>query len=321
MVGTLLTVRVERRISEALDIDSFHLVSADGSRLPAFGPGAHIDVHLPGGLIRQYSLCNSPSETDRYVIAVLRNAEGRGGSLAMHELARVGQTLGISAPRNHFSLSTHAPHHLLLAGGIGVTPIFSMAQKLVSERQSFSLHYCARSRNRAAFSKNLSVFADVSPVFFHFDDDQSDKAFDVESTLREAPAGTHLYVCGPPGYMDLVLGEARRQGWAEDRLHFEFFGTQVQTSASGREFQVRIASTGTLIKIPNNCTVVQALAAHGIEIVTSCEQGVCGTCETRVLEGEPDHRDLYFTPEEHRMNDRFLPCCSRAKTSVLVLDL
>ncbi|NML30395.1 PDR/VanB family oxidoreductase [Paraburkholderia antibiotica] len=317
----VLNVVVARRRDEAPGIASFELTSENGQPLPAFDAGSHVDVHLPNGLVRQYSLCNDPRETHRYLIAVLRDEAGRGGSKAVHELVREGERLQISAPRNHFALAQQAPHHLLLAGGIGVTPILCMAEQLASSGASFDMHYCTRSKERTAFVERIAQAGFAQSVQFHHDDHPGGSTFDLEQVLNGAPAGTHLYVCGPRGFMDFVLDTARAKGWPGDRLHYEFFGAPAIQSTAGGSFQVRIASSGATIDVPPECTVVQALAANGVEVITSCEQGVCGTCLTRVLSGEPDHLDSYLTDEERAANDQFLPCCSRAKSPLLVLDL
>ncbi|AFQ49645.1 PDR/VanB family oxidoreductase [Burkholderia cepacia] len=321
MSTATLTVRVARKWQEARDICGFEFVSDDGSPLPRFDAGAHIDVHLPGGLVRQYSLCNHPEHGDRYQIAVLRDAEGRGGSRAIHDEVRQGDSVRIGMPRNQFPLAPDAPHHLLLAGGIGVTPILSMAERLFSSGMPFDMHYCARSTDRMAFVERINTAGFHDRARFHVDDGDPAQRFDLASVLATAPDGTHLYVCGPRGFMDAVLSAARARGWAEARLHYEFFGGAVESSATDRAFQVRIASSGKVIDVPAECTVIAALAANGVDVLTSCEQGVCGTCVTRVLEGEPDHRDSYLTEAEHAAGDQFMPCCSRSRTDLLVLDL
>ncbi|AMU08459.1 PDR/VanB family oxidoreductase [Burkholderia cenocepacia] len=321
MSDATLTVRVARKWQEARDICGFELVSDDGSPLPRFDAGAHIDVHLPGGLVRQYSLCNHPEQHDRYQIAVLREADGRGGSRAIHDEVRQGDTVRIGMPRNQFPLASDAPHHLLLAGGIGVTPILSMAERLCSAGIPFDMHYCARSTDRMAFVERINAAGFRDRVRFHVDDGDPAQRFDLSTVLAGAPDGTHLYVCGPRGFMDAVLNAARERGWGETRLHYEFFGGAVVSSGADRAFQVRIASSGKVIDVPAECTVIAALAAHGVDVLTSCEQGVCGTCVTRVLEGEPDHRDAYLTDDEKAAGDQFMPCCSRSRTDLLVLDL
>ncbi|NVO05007.1 MAG: oxidoreductase [Rhodoferax sp.] len=318
-----LTVRVARKTPEALDICSFELVAADGSQLPAFTAGAHLDVHLPGGPMRQYSLCNAPGETHRYLIAVLRDAASRGGSQAMHDAVQTGQLLQISAPKNHFPLVTDAgaTRSLLLAGGIGVTPILAMAEQLSAAQAAFDMHYCTRAVERTAFVQRIAASPFASSVHHHYDDGATVQKLDLQVLLSEPQAGVHLYVCGPRGFMDAVLRTARGQGWPENRLHYEFFSAEVVHTDSDASFEVQIASTGKIVTVPKDQSVTQALAAAGVEVLTSCEQGVCGTCLTRVLAGTPDHKDSYLTPEEQAANDQFLPCCSRAKSPLLVLDL
>jgi len=319
--GGLLSVRVARKSIEAEDICSLELVSADGAPLPAFAAGSHIDVQLPGGPTRQYSLCNDPAETHRYLIAVLRDARSRGGSAAVHERVKVGDTLVISAPKNHFALAHDASSHLLLAGGIGVTPLLCMAERLAHAGADFEMHYCTRSPARTAFRQRIAVAPFASRVAFHFDDGEAAQKLDIAALLAAPRAGRHLYVCGPKGFMDAVLGSARAQGWPQAQIHYEFFGADAAPAAGDGGFEVMLASSGRVIKVAPDRSVVQALAEAGVSVATSCEQGVCGTCLTRVIEGEPDHRDLYLTPQEQAANDQFLPCCSRAKSARLVLDL
>jgi vanillate O-demethylase ferredoxin subunit len=316
-----LNVRVERKTQEALDICTFELVDTSGKPLPAFSAGSHIDVQLPNGITRQYSLCNDPQESHRYLIGVLKDPATRGGSKAMHELVNEGDTLTISAPRNHFPLAHEAAHSLLLAGGIGVTPILCMAERLAIAGASFEMHYATRSRERTAFYDRIARSSFASKVQFHFDDGAGEQKLQLAALLATPKAGTHLYVCGPKGFMDAVLATARANGWPEAQIHYEYFGAEITKSADDGSFQVQLASSGKIVLIPKDETVTQALYKAGVDILTSCEQGVCGTCITRVLEGEPDHRDLYFTPEEQARNDQFTPCCSRSKSPLLVLDL
>ncbi|WP_114971463.1 PDR/VanB family oxidoreductase [Rhodoferax ferrireducens] len=316
-----LSVRVARKATEAADICTFELVDVNGGPLPAFSAGSHVDVALPNGLTRQYSLCNDPKETHRYLIGVLRDPASRGGSQAMHEQVGEGQLLQISAPKNHFPLAHDATRSLLLAGGIGVTPILCMAERLAITGADFEMHYSTRSRERMAFYERIASSAYASQVHFHFDDGGADQKLDLAALLVAPQIGVHLYVCGPKGFMDAVLGTARAQGWPESQLHYEFFAAEVAKSESDASFEVKLASSGRIIRVPKDQTVTQALSAAGVEVQTSCEQGVCGTCLTRVLEGLPDHKDMYLTPEEQAANDQFTPCCSRSKTPLLVLDL
>ncbi|HCY16108.1 MAG: Vanillate O-demethylase oxidoreductase [Curvibacter sp. GWA2_64_110] len=316
-----LQVRVARKAVEAQDIVTLELVAVDGSTLPAFGAGAHVDVQLPGGVTRQYSLCNDPQETHRYLVGVLRDPASRGGSQAVHELVKEGDVLQISTPKNHFPLAHDAKRSLLLGGGIGITPILCMAERLANTGADFELHYATRSPERTAFRERIAASNFADKVAFHFDDGAAAQKLDLAALLAQPQAGTHLYVCGPKGFMDAVLNTAREKGWPEAQLHYEFFGAEVAKSDSDASFEIKLASSGRIVMVPKDKTVTQALAEAGVEIMMSCEQGVCGTCLTRVLEGVPDHKDSYLTPEEQAANDQFLPCCSRAKTPQLVLDL
>ncbi len=317
----LLKVRVARKEAVALDVASFELVSIDGAPLPPFSAGSHIDVSLGGGLTRQYSLCNDPGESHRYQIAVLKDGAGRGGSRAMHETVHEGNEIFISTPKNHFPLAHGAKKSILLAGGIGITPILCMAERLSAIAAAFTLHYCTRSQERTAFRDRIRQSAYGEHVQFHFDDGPQEQKADLAALLQTPEPGVHVYTCGPKGFMDAVLSTARQNGWAEDQLHYEFFSAEPVKLATDGGFQIQLASTGRIIPVAAGQTVIAALAAGGVEVVTSCEQGVCGTCLTRVLDGEPDHRDLYLTPDEQALNDQFLPCCSRAKSARLVLDL
>lgn len=317
---TQLTLKVLRKQQEAEGIASFELAREDGAPLPAFSAGSHIDVHLPGGLVRQYSLCNDATERHRYRIAVLRDPASRGGSNAMHDLVKEGDLLQVSEPRNHFPL-VQAQRTLLFAGGIGVTPLLCMAQRLAAIGADFTLHYSTRSPARTAFRAEIEAAAFADKVQFHFDDGPAEQKLDLRAALGVPTEGTHLYVCGPAGYIDHVVGSAKELGWPAAQIHLEYFGAAPQDSSGDGSFQVKIASTGQTYEVPAGETVVQALQKHGIEILVSCEQGVCGTCITRVLEGECDHRDLYFTDEEKARHDQFTPCCSRARSPLLVLDL
>lgn len=316
-----LTVRVARRESVARDIDAFELVMPDGSSLPSVTAGAHVDVHIPGGFIRQYSLANDPADVDRYVIGVLNDPASRGGSAAMHARVKEGDVLTISSPKNHFPLAEDATHSVLLAGGIGVTPLLAMAERLSSIGASFELHYSTRSPERTAFGARLAGERFADRVHHHFDDGGPDQQLDLDSLISRDGPGTHLYVCGPNGFMEWVLSTARSAGWPEDRLHFEFFSAAPIDATDDGSFDVQLSSSDAVIRVGAEQTVIAALAAHGVSIAMSCEQGVCGTCLVGVLEGEPDHKDLYLMPKEQAANDRFLPCVSRARSERLILDL
>lgn len=319
-VSDSLVVRVVHKSYETADVCMFELAMQSGSDLPPFTAGAHIDVFMPGGAVRQYSLCNDPDETHRYVIGVLRSATSRGGSETMHAQVMEGDLLKISTPRNLFPLHP-AEHTLLFAGGIGVTPILSMAEQLSKTGASFELHYCARAEEHAAFLDRLEASNYSDKVFIHFDDGDPSNHLDLAALLQTSQANTRLYVCGPQGFMDWVIGAARTHGWPADRIHSESFGGTSNTGAQGDSFEVELKRTGAVYTIPADKSVATVLMEAGIDIPVSCEAGVCGTCVTRVLEGELDHRDSYLTDEERAKNDCFTPCCSRALGLRIMLDL
>ncbi len=317
---TTLQVRVQRKSEAAEGIVALELVSADGGPLPGFGAGSHIDVHLPNGLVRQYSLCNSAAERHRYRIAVLREPTSRGGSAAVHDLVKEGDVLTISAPRNHFALHD-APRSLLLAGGIGVTPILCMAQRLATWGADFEMHYCTRSPARTAFREEIAASGFADKVHLHHDDGPEAQKLRLAELLKTPEPGTQIYVCGPGGFIDHVVNTAKANGWPAQQVHLEYFAAAAQDTSGDQPFEVKLTSSGQTYRIPKEQTIVQALRDQGVEIMVSCEQGVCGTCLTRVLEGVPDHRDCYLTDDERAANDQFTPCCSRSKTPLLVLDL
>lgn len=305
---------------EAEGILGLELVAVDGASLPPFEAGAHIDLHLPNGLIRQYSLCNDPRERHRYRIAVLRDAASRGGSQAVHELLRIGQRLSIGAPRNLFALDEQAPRSLLLAGGIGITPLLSMAWRLHALGADFELHQCVRSAKLAAFAERLAAAPFAARTHLHRDDGDATQKLDLPALLAAEPAGSQLYVCGPNGFMEYVLDTARALGWAEERLHREYFAAP-EAESGGGAFTLRIASSGLELQVPEERTALEVLEDAGFDIPASCGQGICGTCLTRVVDGQPEHRDLFLSEEEKARNDQFTPCCSRSRSACLVVDL
>ncbi len=315
-------MRVARKRVEADNIVSFELVLAGGGELPAFSAGSHVDVEVRPGMVRQYSLCNPPAERDRYLIAVLREAQSRGGSVAMLDQVGEGQQIRISAPRNLFPLVGEATRVKLFAGGIGVTPILCMAERLANSDIPFSFHYANRSRSRTAFLERIQSSAFAVHVHFHFDDEAGGQMLDLQSAIGAATEGTHLYVCGPGAFIKSVLGTAERAGWSSSHLHREYFvSSELDAAATSGTFSVRIASTGKTLTIPAGRAVIDVLAENGVDVPTSCQQGVCGTCVTRVLAGIPEHHDIFMTDEEHARNDQFTPCCSRSKTPLLVIDI
>jgi vanillate O-demethylase ferredoxin subunit len=318
---TELKVIVKQVRQEALDVRSFDLVAADAKPLPAFTPGSHIDVESAPGIVRQYSLCNGAADSGHYLIAVKREPESRGGSQAMHESVREGDTLSISAPRNNFRLVVGAGHHLLLAGGIGVTPILSMARHLLDAGENFDLQFFSRSIQYTPFHEALSAPEFKGKVAFHYALDPDGVRAYLRKLLWTRPEGGHLYLCGPRPFMDLVENTAAPT-WAPEAVHLEYFTADPASLSGPRDtFKVRLARSGGEYVIPAERSIVEALAEHGITIETSCEQGVCGTCLTGVLDGVPDHRDVFLTDPEKAAFDKMTPCVSRSKSDLLVLDL
>ena len=320
MVPPWIPVRIVSKTLAAEDIYIFELADPESRNLPAFSAGSHIDVEVRPGLVRQYSLCNNPTENGRYQIAVLLDPASRGGSSGLHDDWSAGALINISAPRNHFGLEPSARQSILLAGGIGVTPLLCMAERLSHIGADFELHYCTRSQARTAFLDRIANCALSEHTRFHFDEGPNNQRLDPKAVLGASRPDTHVYVCGPPGFIDWIFAAAETAGWPEDQLHREYFTAPETTKSQTGDtaFDVRIASTGQTITIPADQSVAATLAAHGIEITVSCEQGVCGTCITGVLEGEPDHRDMILTDADL---DQFTPCCSRSYSPLLVLDL
>jgi vanillate O-demethylase ferredoxin subunit len=240
----------------------------------------------------------------------------------MHQRLKEGDLINISEPKNHFRLEPNAKKSLLFAGGIGVTPILCMAERLAQINAEFEFHYCARSIDRMAFAERIKQAPFVDKVFMHLDDGADAQKLNAKDLLAKPQSDVHLYVCGPTGFLEWILKTAKDCGWPEEQVHREYFAAvQNDNHLADGEFEVQIASTGKVYVIPANERVTEALRQQGVDIPTSCEEGVCGTCLTRVLEGECDHRDMFLTDKERAANDQILPCCSRAKSKRLVFDL
>jgi len=324
MSAQTLQVVVRRREQQGGNIVVLDLASVDGSDLPPFEAGAHVDVHLAPDLIRQYSLCGDPARTHHYRLGVLRDPASRGGSDAVHERLHEGAQIAIGLPRNHFPLNAGATHSVLVGGGIGITPMLAMAYSLLAAGQSFELHYCARSRAAGAFLQELAQAPLASHVHLHFNDEGEAARLQLDAVLRDgthapALAGTHVYVCGPVGFMDHVTESAQRAGLPAAQVHREYFGAEVDIAGAG--FEVVAAASGKSVHVAEGQTILAALASIGIKVEVSCEEGVCGTCVCTVLEGDCDHRDVYLTEDERADNDQIMVCCSRARSSRLVLDI
>jgi ferredoxin-NADP reductase len=309
-----LRVRSITYLAEA--INSYELVDPRGRDLPRFTAGAHVCVRL-GGLLRDYSLWNDPAERRRYCIAVLREPDRDGVSARLHEEIRVGDLVEVSPPRNDFPLDPGAERYLLIAGGIGITPIMSMIAELRRRRADFHLHYCTRSPEKTAFLEELALLAAQGRVHFHYDGGDPARGLDVASVLREPRAGTHLYYCGPVPLM-AAAAEASKE-WPAGTVHCEDFTAPPTGFDEDRPFRVRLARSGVEYDVAAGETIVEVLRRHGLAVRTSCELGYCATCLTRYLAGEPEHRDQAL--REHDRQHYVLICCARSKTPTLELDL
>lgn len=312
-----LDLTIAKRQEAATDVVSMELAKADGSALPVFEAGAHVDVYVKSGLIRQYSLTGDPEDRGKYRLGILLNPDSRGGSSAIHSDFQQGKVIRIGRPRNNFPLQPGASHTVLFAGGIGITPMMSMAYALQAKGASWELHYCGRTPDRLAFRDELAQFGDK--VHLHVDSGSKDQQLDINEVLKEAAPDKHLYVCGPNGFMDFVVSSAEKNRWANDTIHLERFGAEVNTD--GAQFTVVAQRSGKSFDVQPGETIAQKLEEHDIPVQVSCQSGVCGTCLTRVLDGMPDHRDLVQTELEKASNAEITVCCSRSKTKKLVLDI
>jgi len=314
----LINVVVARHYVECGAVAVLELRKEDGQCLPQFEAGAHIDVHLPNGMIRQYSLCQNPASTDVYRIGILNDPESRGGSVCAFEQIKTGTPLQISAPKNLFPLAD-AVHSVLIGGGIGITPLISMAYQLHEKGASFELHYCGSSEESSAFIEEIKESPLASYSHFHFKAQGGNHRDNLKQRFSSLVKESHIYTCGPNGFMDWVRDLSLQYQIPKEQFHQEYFQVEVETS--GASFELIAKRSNKRINVGAEETILQALAREGIYIEMSCEQGVCGTCMCDVIEGEPDHRDVYFTDEEKASNEQILVCCSRAKTPRLVLDI
>jgi len=318
----LLNLKIKQIRHEAIGIHSYELVSEDKKALPSFEAGSHIDLHLPSGLIRQYSLSNDPAETHRYVVGILRDEHGRGGSKEVHQALKVGDLINVSHPRNHFHLDESAKKVILLAGGIGVTPLKSMGHRLKSLGIPFELHYCARTQENIAFEPELQSLSDSGKIQFHLDGGVPENGLNISEMIAGLQPGTHLYYCGPAGFMNAC---AQAVGVRDDiHVHFEHFKLPEKTISQkvdsiNDELAIQIQSTGQKIALSRSESIVDVLAKLGVEVATSCQSGLCGTCKTRYISGDVMHGDCILSDAEH--SEYFTPCISHIKSGTLVLDL
>ncbi|WP_245656191.1 PDR/VanB family oxidoreductase [Microtetraspora fusca] len=286
-----------------------------GGALPAWTPGAHIDVVIPGGPTRQYSLCGDPADSARWRIAVLREADGRGGSRWIADELAEGATLRVRGPRNNFALRPSG-RYLFVAGGIGITPLLPMIKEADTAGADWVLHYGGRARASMAFLDELSRYGDR--VRIHPQDEVG--PLDLDALLGAPAADTLVYCCGPAGLIEAV--ELRCRAWPAGALHVErFAAAPVENGAADTAFDVVCARSGLTVAVPADTSILDAVERAGVDVLSSCTEGICGTCETAVLEGEPDHRDSLLTDEEKAVGDTMMICVSRCRGARLVLDL
>lgn len=319
--GGLHHVVVTQKTMVSEDVAAFRLSGLDNEALAPFTAGAHIDVHLAPGLIRQYSLCNTPDERDDYLIAVKREAASRGGSKHMHDKIRIGSKIWIGSPRNNFPLSDQGAHSLLIAGGIGITPILSMARQLYRDGRAFEIDYFARSREQMAFGDLLERAEWAQCVRFHFGLDRLGTINRLKTRLLRRPNDAHLYMCGPHALMECVTHIASGR-WPATSIHQEFFAPpQSLHNSDDEQFTVVLAKRNIEMVVPSGRSIIDALHDAGISLDASCRQGICGTCMTEVLEGKVDHRDSVLSADQRDSGKYMLPCVSRAKGTRIVLNL
>lgn len=310
-------VSVARKWLTATGIAAFDLVPVSG-QLPSFQPGAHVDVHLPNGLVRQYSLTNGPGLTTVYRLGVKLEPDSRGGSRYMHESVRPGDTLQLSEPHNNFPLRRDAARTVLIAGGIGVTPLLSMAQTLERQQLGWELHYFAQSDDHIAFGEVLEPLS--AGLVKHLGLSPEQTADELEKITQAYEATNHVYICGPGPMIEAARTIAAGAGWPEDAVHFEYFKNESDLHDAS-SFEVLLAQSGQTLVVGEGVSLLESLRDAGVAMPSSCEQGLCGTCMATVLEGELDHQDVYFNDSERAAGDKVLTCVSRAKSRRIVLDL
>ena len=312
-----LDVIVHQRTDVATDIIALELTSADGSALPSYDAGAHVDVYVKSGLIRQYSLTGDPADGSKYRLGILLDPKSRGGSTTIHTQFETGEQIRIGHPRNNFPMQSNVQHTVLFAGGIGITPMLNMAYALEAAGASWEMHYCGRTADRLAFTDELAHFGEKVQV--HVDSGPKDQLLDINHVLKATAPDRHLYVCGPNGFMDFIVKSAENNAWNDNCVHLERFGAEVNTD--GAPFTVVAQKSGKTFEVQPGETISQKLSDAGIHVQVSCQSGVCGTCLTDVVDGMPDHRDLVQTDVEKASNAQITVCCSRSKTKKLVLDV
>lgn len=318
-MDTRVPLRVKRIDDVALDVKAFEFAHVDGLPLAPFTAGSHIELQLPNHVVRSYSLLNAPSEVHRYQIAVHRTPDSAGGSRYLHEELKVGEVVLASTPRNNFPLHESAPYSCFIAGGIGVTPLLPMAHRLVAIGRPWEIHLCAKTRRHAAFVEEILTLAQSSggTCHLHFDHEPGGQMLDIGALIQRLPQHTHFYCCGPNG----MLGAFEQATvHCSERRHVEYFAAKNEAALTGG-YVVRLARSGRDLQVPPGRSILDIVLEAGVAVATSCREGICGSCETKILEGEADHRDALLTPEEQAANQSMMICCSGAKSARLVLDL
>jgi phthalate 4,5-dioxygenase reductase component len=312
----MMPLRVTRNDPIAEGIHLLEFRDGGGALLPPFTAGAHIAIRVPNGLTRKYSLCNDPAERDRYQVAVKREANGRGGSSNLIDAVKAGDELMVTAPVNDFKLPPRAQDFLFIAGGIGVTPIMAMIREARAQGKRFRLYYCTRSPQTTAFMEELSAPEFSGCVTIHHDHGDPARSLNLKPVLAERRNREHLYCCGPRPLMEAV--RAMTDHWSSTAVHFEAFSEAETHKADDKPLRVRLARSGDVVEVPVTQTILEALRQHGLEVPSSCETGTCGTCRTKMLAGEADHRDLVLA--EHERKDHIMICVSRAKCDEITID-
>jgi phthalate 4,5-dioxygenase reductase component len=311
-----MPLRVTRNDKIADGIHLLEFRDPDGRSLPEFSAGAHIGIRVPNGLLRKYSLCNDPAERDRYQVAVKRESNGRGGSCSLIDDTKAGDELDVIAPVNDFGLPPRAQDFLFIAGGIGVTPFMAMIREVMAQGKRFRLFYCSRSPETTAFRDELGAPEFKDSVIIHYDQGDVSRSLDLRPILAERKNREHLYCCGPRPLMEAV--RAMTDHWSPTAVHFEAFSEAETHKADDKPFKVKLARSGVVIEVPTDKTILEVLRDHGLDVPSSCETGTCGTCRTKMLAGEADHRDLVLA--EHERKDTIMICVSRARTHEITID-
>ena len=316
-----IAVRVKQMRYEADTVLSVEFETLDGSTLPKAAPGSHVDVILNDDLRRSYSLTREIASGRTCTVAIHRDPSSKGGSAYVHENLRVGDKVRISRPKNNFPLDPNAEVSVLIAGGIGITPILAIVRRLTDEGRTWKLIYATRRRSAAAFCTELEACAEASgskgSVSYHFDDEQNGALIDIKGIMAANPTA-HFYCCGPEPM--LVAYEAAAKAMPRDQVHVEYFSASEEVARDGG-FDLVLQKSGKTLHVEAGKTILDVLIENGISVPFSCSDGVCGTCETRVIEGRPDHRDMILTDEERANNETMMVCCSGSKSAKLVLDI